>query len=365
MNNAQKLYFTTRPTASPESIRRAKELPPAQLHVMFLNKVNNDALERTKFVENLKSFRPQLTVLEMHDAAGKPAQIMKTKRKRDTKFIEQTKVAKILREEETFEEPEVEMNEEDEELMKLLKKEKEIKSNPEINKKTKSQKKKKPQSFRDEEFFMSNQPSKVLHSEKGYEGGDNEMNDRSLSKSVALDLIGDDAEQIMKQKSVFKWDKRKQKYIHTTLGASMEKKSKVKNEAGKTVEVDSKKKGTSYYKEWQKKTKKSIKTIGEEEKSQKVGKDSRILASVSRQEKYKKKEESSKVKDEVKGIDDYRKFKKVKELNRLKNRRGGFKGEGKSKGGASNQFRGKSSTGGGRSKFIKKKERGNFKKGKK
>ena len=65
VSNAYKMYYKTRPLASSESVKRAKEMTISHLHPLFESQMSSTEIEQTKFVESLKKFRPPQTILEL------------------------------------------------------------------------------------------------------------------------------------------------------------------------------------------------------------------------------------------------------------------------------------------------------------
>ena len=79
MKNAYKLYYKTREKQTPESVRRAKELPTIQPHPLFLQKEEEgkggkggeggegEEVEELgeDFYSRLRNFRPPQTILEI------------------------------------------------------------------------------------------------------------------------------------------------------------------------------------------------------------------------------------------------------------------------------------------------------------
>ena len=80
----------------------------------------------------------------------------------------------------------------------------------------------------------------------------------------ALDLIGDEAADMVMKSRMMRWDKSKRKYIQTTVGAELSGESwskRTKLESGKVVRANKLEPGAIYEK-WQKKTKRSVGRVG-------------------------------------------------------------------------------------------------------
>eukprot|EP01098_Paradermamoeba_levis_P007555 TRINITY_DN3126_c0_g1_i1.p2 TRINITY_DN3126_c0_g1~~TRINITY_DN3126_c0_g1_i1.p2 ORF type:complete len:176 (-),score=94.20 TRINITY_DN3126_c0_g1_i1:110-637(-) len=77
-----------------------------------------------------------------------------------------------------------------------------------------------------------------------------------------MDIAPDDQDALVKsQKVMYKWDRKKKKYLKTTLGNEI-KEGKIRNESGKIIRKASKK---NIYEDWKNKTKKRIPLEGEME----------------------------------------------------------------------------------------------------
>ena len=81
-DNAQKQYVRSRGQPSPESVKRAKQLPQnIPLHPLFQKLCSEHELQATSLLDSLKSYKPTQTILEIHSmtkSIGK--QVMKKKR---------------------------------------------------------------------------------------------------------------------------------------------------------------------------------------------------------------------------------------------------------------------------------------------
>src|SRR6202035_4908480 len=81
---------------------------------------------------------------------------------------------------------------------------------------------------------------------------DSESNVLTTLQSLSMDLGGEDASSMMKSVNVQKWDKRKKKYITTSVGGDPYKKQR--NEAGELIRM---KDTPDLYAKWQKSQKKT------------------------------------------------------------------------------------------------------------
>lgn len=85
-------------------------------------------------------------------------------------------------------------------------------------------------------------------------------------RDYEFSLVPDENDEIIKHKSVMRWDVKKKKYLPTLISADnkvVKQKSKFKNDAGVTVSGQESMRGL--YKAWQRKSKMRIQEIGEQE----------------------------------------------------------------------------------------------------
>lgn len=213
VKNAIKKYNKTRPGASMESVRRAKDFK-FNLHPDFTGK----SAEFEEFTQKMKEFRPSYNILELNaKLAGKDeaAEIMKLKRLQ----LKKTKVVETVAE--------------DQETINQLEK---IAKNMFITPTNPIKPKRGQQSSYRAEGFLD------YDSKNSFEKG------KEISQ-LSLELPMDDELGLRKRdKNV--WDNKKKKYIQ-------EQKSKPK--------LDINQKSQKLYKEWKKDTKKRIQNVGESE----------------------------------------------------------------------------------------------------
>jgi len=250
VTNALKLYKKTRASASKLSAVRSKPVRQAAgVHPALAKLVSQTETDQDAFVAHLRSFRPDTTVLEASEgSSGHSA--MKQKRGfhdrtiREVKEIRKRKISKLHEDSElgcvehvpgeiTMADGTTADFEEDED---------------------------KSSKFRDPNFFIDYRPTgDDPRGDEGYAlGGEERIDD------MVLDLMGEDAATMNKQRSVMKWDAKKKKYTMQTIG----KDGKVmkENAAGTKVKDKEEKKVGRSYKAWQDKTKLKISRVGEEEK---------------------------------------------------------------------------------------------------
>ncbi|KAL9303683.1 hypothetical protein ACSQ67_020946 [Phaseolus vulgaris] len=148
--NAFRLYSKTKPLPAKESIRRVKDLPREGLHPMFMKVLETGELTALAFSEHLKKFRPKQTILEAEGEAAKSkhqqgpsgqwGDVMKRKR-----AIHQNVINLV------HEQQQSKNNKEKEEI------ESEISPSMEKGRKARGTKRK-PQSFKDEDHYISSIP---------------------------------------------------------------------------------------------------------------------------------------------------------------------------------------------------------------
>jgi len=116
-------------------------------------------------------------------------------------------------------------------------------------------------SAKDEDFYMS--PAPKYDKEKGFEIRE-KSGGVSNAMDAILDLIPDEKDQILQKRNVLKWDRKKKKFVQTTLGNDINnmKKSKKRNESGVVIDENFKPKR---YELWKEKTHLNIPMPGDDE----------------------------------------------------------------------------------------------------
>jgi len=252
--NAYKQYHRTRVAPSPESVKRAKQLPQDALHPILAHKglVATDQMQAVDFVASLKRFRPPQTVLEMqHNDVGSrrrvstglgAVDVMKQKRAHHDELIQKRN--------------EIPPPGEKSERQSLDKEEEELLAEQPQSKKQKRE----AGSYRDEEYFLP-------MFQKGRAKEDALAVTEGLAGDVALDLMSDDKEAMAKNKNQMRWDRKRKRFVSAASLEAKNKKGgfKFKNEAG--AKVDAKGKKISIYKKWSERTRTHIPVVGEDEGS--------------------------------------------------------------------------------------------------
>ncbi|XP_028806116.1 putative DEAD-box ATP-dependent RNA helicase 29 isoform X3 [Neltuma alba] len=309
--NAFRLYSKTKPLPAKESIRRVKDLPREGLHPIFKNVLETGELMALAFSEHLKKFRPKQTVLEAEGEAAKskhlqgPASqwvdVMKKKRAIHENIINLVHEQRSKNKEE---EGEIQLD-----------------MTPSVEKGKKvSGSKRKPQSFKDEEFYISSIPQNH-HMEAGLSVRAKEDFSSNRLESAVLDLVADDSAGIQKQKSVYHWDKKSKKYIKLNNGERVAANGKIKTEGGAKVKATK----TGIYKKWKERSHNKIGHKGMDNEGDSYGATSSAGHSRGGPRKFKgsKKQHSvpnAHVRSEIKDLDQIRKDrqKKADRLSYLK-----------------------------------------------
>lgn len=58
------------------------------------------------------------------------------------------------------------------------------------------------------------------------------------NKDITLDITGDEAEAVNREKKVMKWDRKRKRFVKASLGVDVNNKKMMKNEAGKLVKKE-------------------------------------------------------------------------------------------------------------------------------
>ncbi|XP_023674426.1 ATP-dependent RNA helicase DDX54 [Paramormyrops kingsleyae] len=264
--NAYKQYLKSRPTPSPESIKRVKnaELHEVAVHPLLGSGLAKMELNRLQMVDSIKGYKSKATIFEINSTSKTMAsEVMRAKRKRHSYLVDKFLQAREDRAEENrltrpvlpTTRPTDEKQSDDEDMQGLFsevfggKRKKELaKEDEESGFVAKS--KKIRQSSREEEFYIPYRP-KDFDSERGLSlGGEGSMFEKQASSAI-LDLMGDEGNQLNQYKNVMKWDRKRKRFVRDT---GKEDKKKVRTESGRIVSTSSKKK-KNFYEEWKKKYK--------------------------------------------------------------------------------------------------------------
>ena len=279
INNAFALYLKTRPTASPESNKRAREMPAGGIHPVLLHSLPKTKFTSAKneatlaaFAQKLKNFRPAATVLEAEiahvkstfsnplldsDTRTKSNVVMSTKRGLHAKIIarERKRKAEALEDEEAQEAARAPIetrkrkkpqdhdddDEEDDEEEDEEGPSKSFLPQPPGRASSHSSKARDQAvlaaatgdaivaegRFRDRDLYIS-------HVRDGSNADDSfrvEEQHAELQAAV-MDLTAEDREGMAEQKRSFHWDKRAKKYVQLGTNETV-------NKAGKRIKTES------------------------------------------------------------------------------------------------------------------------------
>ena len=236
-NKGERLYLKTRNAASSESARRAKEATAAKswttLHPLFQDNNDHAEIERAKMLARVSGFRPPETVFEIgkRGATSEAAEVMKKRRRtvdnqRRKKDALKDAELEIPAEDnvpqaavEKFNElgpDESEPRELDVDLESASEDELEVtftQSEPSKSNRNKVD------GYKDPSFFMSYMPTSInLAEDRGYgvHSGGNSSNFVLAARDVAMDLANDDGAKGFAQPSRpsgMRWDKKSKKYV--------------------------------------------------------------------------------------------------------------------------------------------------------
>lgn len=236
-NKGEKLYLKTRNAASSESARRAKEATASRswmaLHPLFEDDTNYAEIERAKMLARVSGFKPQETVFEIgkRGATSEAAEVMKKRR---------ITVDNQRRKKDALQRAELDISAEDtvpdEMVEKLRDFDPEESAPPELDADMDSAtedelevtftqsaptkgERNKADSYKDPSFYMRYTPTSInLAEDRGYgvHSGGNSNNFVLAARDVAMDLATDEGTKGFAQPSRpggMRWDKKSKKYV--------------------------------------------------------------------------------------------------------------------------------------------------------
>ncbi|XP_019394878.1 PREDICTED: ATP-dependent RNA helicase DDX54 isoform X2 [Crocodylus porosus] len=270
--NAHKQYLKSRPSPSPESIKRAKELDFSQLgiHPLFSSRFEEDELERLKLVDSIKTYRSKATIFEINATSKTVASdVMRAKRSHDHARIDkyqqgqQEKQAAAALQAHAQSPPATVPEEENGRLQDVF--------SSVVGRKQRQRqmgdtvpKKKQREALQDKEFYIPYRP-KDFESERGLSvTGEGSAFEQQAAGAV-LDLMGDETHNMNKSKQLLKWDRKKKRFVGQTGQGD---KKKIRTESGRLI-------GSSYksnlYEKWKQRYKIDERDSEEEGESQRRG----------------------------------------------------------------------------------------------
>ncbi|XP_060105024.1 ATP-dependent RNA helicase DDX54 isoform X2 [Heteronotia binoei] len=255
-DNAQKQYLKSRPSPSPESIKRVKEMDLSLLgiHPLFSLRFEGDEIERLKFVDSIKTYRSKATIFEIN-ATNKTlaSDVMRAKRSRDWQLIDRhqrKQQEKLSLAAEKVQDPAVPVAaeqdyEEGEESLQDIFSTMVGRKRKQPQAGTSTRKKRKQATQRDEEFYIPYRP-KDFDSERGLSiSGEGSAFDQQASGAV-LDLMGDENQNMNTNKQLLRWDRKRKRFVGQK---GQENKKKIRTESGAHINSSYK---SNLYEKWKK-----------------------------------------------------------------------------------------------------------------
>ncbi|OXB41365.1 hypothetical protein B1J92_K01551g [Nakaseomyces glabratus] len=216
---AEKLYFRTRTSASPESLKRSKEIISSgwdEQNVLFGKNLEK---EKNAFLEKLQNRRNKETVFEFtRNPEDEMANLMHRRRRAIAPIQRKAKERKELLEKERMAglthalEDEI-LKGDDAEVGYTVTEDtlKAFEDADTILAEQENASKKKKKTFRDPNFFLSHYAPANEIQDKQLELSGGFINEAAQS---AYDLNSDDKVQVHKQTATVKWDKKRKKYVN-------------------------------------------------------------------------------------------------------------------------------------------------------
>ena len=239
--NGYKAYHRSRVKASPQSVRRFRKLGQPDLHPWFAVTMKSEEKEKVDLVQELRNFRPRGHVFELSGS----------QLKRSGRVIAAAKGP-----------PKPESEDEEEETAAdaklsgmgvVMSGEGQGKGQGQGKS---SKKRSRGDTSRDDAFFISGMPTnsknQFYEDSLSIRKGSEDKSHTSVLEDAVLDMVGDDTEGLLRNRSSMKWDKRKKKYVESNSqsGDKGPRKSVI-NESGAAVyKADRNKK--SAYESWSK-----------------------------------------------------------------------------------------------------------------
>ncbi|KAA8909572.1 P-loop containing nucleoside triphosphate hydrolase protein [Sphaerosporella brunnea] len=225
---AEKQYNRSRPSASSESVKRAKEVVANKgwttLNPLFVDEVDTLEVERAKMLARVSNFRPPETIFEVGQRGlnrSEAANIMRKRREKitidptnrrgrvasDNEDSDSEDEGRPADQAEKGNDSDVDMSEaSDDELAATFTKPASTKSKKSKSKKT---------SFEDPEHFMSYNPSTSLAEDRGYSITGGAASFTEAARSAQMDLASDEKKGFAEAHKVrgVRWDKKAKKYV--------------------------------------------------------------------------------------------------------------------------------------------------------
>lgn len=248
---AEKLYFRTRTAASPESLKRSKQMIASgwdEQNIMFGKNLEKEKID---FLAKLQARRNKETVFEFsRNADDETSMLMKKRRtqvapiqrkaRKRRELLEKEKMAGLTHsiEGQLFKDDDQADYFVPEEAVKQFEDADQV-----LEEQENAGKRKKSKTFKDPNFFLSHYAPV----------GGNQENQLQLASGfttdaaqAAYDLNGDDKVQVHKQTATVKWDKKRKKYVNTQ---GLDNKKYIIGESGQKIPASFR---SGKYAEWSK-----------------------------------------------------------------------------------------------------------------
>lgn len=227
----EKLYQRTRPSASSESARRAKEITSKDdwtvLHSLFTNETDDAHTAREAMLARISGFRPQETVFELGSRGAQGEAAVVVKKRRQVIEAQKRKEQAVL--DQSIGDAAVESDIDEEYIQNKGVENSPVLSNDDNDDNvsitsslevtiTTSNKETDPNSTKSE-YHMSYNPTNInTHESRGYSvHGTDTPSFLTAAKSASMNLAADESSGLTtaSRPSLLKWDKRHKKYIST------------------------------------------------------------------------------------------------------------------------------------------------------
>uniref|UniRef100_V9KC54 ATP-dependent RNA helicase DDX54 n=1 Tax=Callorhinchus milii TaxID=7868 RepID=V9KC54_CALMI len=252
--NAYKQYLKSRPDPSQESIKRVKEMDFSTLgiHPLYGSNLEDTELQRLKVIDSIKNYKTRSTIFEINSTSKTTAsEIMRATRDKQRLVIK--KFQKVKQEKQAGHSISTSSQTETNVLAKQESDEDNIEAvfSEVVGRKRKKQSNDQPLKQRkkgkDEEFYIPYRP-KDFNSERGLSLGAEGSTFEQQASGAVLDLVGDETKNMMQNKQIMKWDRKKKRFVRET-GKEVKK---IRIESGRYINATYKK---NIYEEWKKKYK--------------------------------------------------------------------------------------------------------------
>ena len=341
----EKLYLRTRTAASSESAKRSKEITTSKgwvsVHPLFAGESNNALVERDNMLSRISTFRPQETVFEIGRKKGPSEAAEIVKRRRETIESKRRKLQERAAADgenilpvrtaafDVADDAEDTVSDADTQLPVTTNVDFDSPSESELEVTFSQPTNKQGRhsgSYKDPENFMSYTPNSIsLAEERGYGVHSGQSNFMQAAQGVSMDLANDDGAKAFTEPSRargMRWDKKSKKYVVRANDEDGSKGAKlVRGESGQKLAASFR---SGRFDVWRKANKvERLPRVGEQEKE---GVGARGMMG---QKRWKHKVDKA-PKEADKYRDDY--YKRKKRVDKAKEDRRGRFGEGKGKG---------------------------------